>query len=125
MYIYVFSVLLYMVYEMRKIVATLLKNSSSHSLRVAVMAQVLSSVSLTMRDNVQSEGPKDHFRKSIAIPFLDYTINEMKTRFTDLHARAALGLQGLNNTRKKIQKHRKGIVPFHPSGPTQLFQFSP
>jgi hypothetical protein len=32
--------------EMRKIVATLLKNSSSHSLRVAVMVQGLSSVSL-------------------------------------------------------------------------------
>ena len=47
----------------------------------------------TMRDNVQSEGPEDYFRKSIPIPFLDYTINEMKTRFTDLHARAALGLQ--------------------------------
>ena len=46
-----------------------------------------------MRDNVQSEGPEDYFRKSITIPFLDYTINEMKTRFTDLHARAALGLQ--------------------------------
>jgi hypothetical protein len=39
-----------------------------------------------MRDNVQSEGPEDYFRKSIPIPFLDYTINEMKTRFTDLHA---------------------------------------
>jgi hypothetical protein len=34
-------------------------------------------------------------------------------------------LKGLNNSRKKIQKHRKGIVPFHPPGPTQLFQFSP
>ena len=42
-----------------------------------------------MRDNVQSEGPEDYFRKSITIPFLDYTINEMKTRFTDLHARVA------------------------------------
>ena len=39
-----------------------------------------------MRDNVQSEGPEDYFRKSITIPFLDYTINEVKTRFTDLHA---------------------------------------
>jgi hypothetical protein len=56
--------------EMRIIVATLLKNSSSHSLRGAVMVQGLSSVSLDY-----------------------YTINEMKTRFTDLHARAALGLQ--------------------------------
>jgi hypothetical protein len=47
----------------------------------------------TMKDNVQSEGPEDYFRKSIAILFLDYAINEMKTRFTHLHARAALGLQ--------------------------------
>jgi hypothetical protein len=27
------------------------------------------------------------------VPFLDYTLNEMKTRFTELHARTALGLQ--------------------------------
>jgi hypothetical protein len=27
------------------------------------------------------------FRKSITVPFLDYALNEMKTRFTDLHAR--------------------------------------
>ena len=46
----------------------------------------------TMRDNVQVEGPEDYFRKSITVPFIDYTINEMKTRFTDLHTRAALGL---------------------------------
>ena len=32
-------------------------------------------------------------RKSITVPFLDYTLNEMKTRFTDLHARYALELQ--------------------------------
>ena len=41
-----------------------------------------------MRDNVE-----DYFRKSITVPFLDYALNEMKTRFTDLHTRAALGLQ--------------------------------
>ena len=46
-----------------------------------------------MRDNVQSEGPEDYFRKSITVSFINYTINEMKTRFTDLHTRAALGLQ--------------------------------
>jgi hypothetical protein len=46
-----------------------------------------------MRDNVQSGGPEDYFRKSITVPFIDYMINGMKTRFTDLHARAALGLQ--------------------------------
>ena len=45
-----------------------------------------------MRDNVQAEGPEDYFRKSITVPFLDYTLNEMKTRFTDLHTRTALGL---------------------------------
>jgi hypothetical protein len=46
-----------------------------------------------MRDNVEAEGPKDYFRKSITVLFLDYVLNEMKTRFTDLHARTALGLQ--------------------------------
>jgi hypothetical protein len=46
-----------------------------------------------MRDNVEAEGPEDYFRKSITVPFLDYALNEMKTRFTDLYARTALGLQ--------------------------------
>ena len=48
-----------------------------------------------MRDNVEAEGPEDYFRKSIAVPFLDYALNEMTTRYTDLHvhARTALGLQ--------------------------------
>jgi hypothetical protein len=41
-----------------------------------------------MRDNVE-----DYFRKSITVPFLYCTVSEMKTRFTDLHARTALGLQ--------------------------------
>jgi hypothetical protein len=46
-----------------------------------------------MRDNVQGDGPEDYSRKSITVPFLDYMVNEMKKRFTDLHARTALGLQ--------------------------------
>ena len=46
-----------------------------------------------MRDNVEAESPEDYFRKSITVPFLYCTLNEMKTRFTDLHARTALGLQ--------------------------------
>jgi hypothetical protein len=46
-----------------------------------------------MRDNVEAESPEDYFRKSISVPFLYCTLNEMKTRFTDLHARTALGLQ--------------------------------
>jgi hypothetical protein len=32
-------------------------------------------------------------RKSITVPFLDYMLNEMKTRITDLHTRTSLGLQ--------------------------------
>ena len=44
-----------------------------------------------MRDNVEADCPD--FRKSITVHFLDYALNEMKTRFTDLHARTALGLQ--------------------------------
>ena len=43
-----------------------------------------------MRDNVEADGPEDYFRKSATVPFLDYMLNEMKTRFTDLHARTAL-----------------------------------
>jgi hypothetical protein len=46
-----------------------------------------------MRDNVKAQSPQDYFRKSITVPFLHCTLNEMKTRFTDLHARTALGLQ--------------------------------
>ena len=46
-----------------------------------------------MRDNVQAGGPKDFFRKSITVPFLGYTLNEMKTRFTNLHIGTTLGLQ--------------------------------
>jgi hypothetical protein len=43
-----------------------------------------------MRDNVEAESPEDYFRKSITVPLLYCTLNEMKTRFTDLHARTAL-----------------------------------
>ena len=46
-----------------------------------------------MRDNVEAESPEDYFRKSITVPFLYCTLNEMKTSFTDIHARTALGLQ--------------------------------
>ena len=46
-----------------------------------------------MRDNVEAESPEDYFRKSITVPFYYCMLNEMKTRFTDLHARTALGLQ--------------------------------
>jgi hypothetical protein len=46
-----------------------------------------------MRDNVEAESPEDYFRKSITVPFLYYTLNEMKTRFTDIDCRTALGLQ--------------------------------
>ena len=46
-----------------------------------------------MTDNVQAGGPEDYFRKSITVPFLGYTLNEMNTRFTNLHARTALVLQ--------------------------------
>jgi hypothetical protein len=48
---------------------------------------------IVVRDNVQVGGPEDYFRKSITVPFLGYTLHEMKTRFPNLHARTALGLQ--------------------------------
>jgi hypothetical protein len=46
-----------------------------------------------MRDNVEAECQEDYFRKPQTVPFLYYVLNEMKTRFTDLHSRTALGLQ--------------------------------
>ena len=38
-----------------------------------------------MRDNVEAKSPEDYFRKSITVPFLYCTLNEMKTRFTDTY----------------------------------------
>jgi hypothetical protein len=32
-----------------------------------------------MTDNVEAECPEDYFRKSITVPFLYCTLNEMKT----------------------------------------------
>ena len=46
-----------------------------------------------MRDNVEAECQEDYIRKPQTVHFLYYALNEMKTRFTDLHARTALGLQ--------------------------------
>jgi hypothetical protein len=43
-----------------------------------------------MRDNVEAESPEDYFRKSISVPFIYCTLNEMKTRFTYLHARTTV-----------------------------------
>jgi hypothetical protein len=53
---------------------------------------------VTTKSKLQMEYNKeitsaDYFRKSITVPFFDYALNEMKTRFTDLHAKTALGLQ--------------------------------
>ena len=38
-----------------------------------------------MRDNVEAESPEDYFRKSITVPFLYCTLNEMKTRSNRLY----------------------------------------
>ena len=46
-----------------------------------------------MRDNGEAESPEDYFGKSITVPFLYCTLNEIKTRFTNLQARTTLGLQ--------------------------------
>jgi hypothetical protein len=55
-----------------------------------------------MRDNVEAESPENYFRKSITVPFLDCTLNEMKTRSTDIHARTALGLPLVPSIIEKI-----------------------
>jgi hypothetical protein len=64
-----------------------------------------------MRDNVQAGDPEDYFRKSITVPFLGYTLNEMKTRFTNLHTRTALGanLIEIRIPKKFSMKNRQKI----------------
>jgi hypothetical protein len=64
-----------------------------------------------MRDNVEAESPEDYFRKSITVPFLYCTLNEMKTRFTDPHARTALGLQLVPSIIENIAPY---LSPPHP-----------
>ena len=39
------------------------------------------------------QSPEVYFRKSITVLVLYCTLTEVETRFTDLHARTALGLQ--------------------------------
>ena len=65
-----------------------------------------------MRDNVQAGGPEDYFKKSITVPFLGYTLNKMKTRFTNLHARTALGLQLVPDIKKAYRKHKHHLQKF-------------
>jgi hypothetical protein len=50
-----------------------------------------------------------HFRKSITVPLLYCTLNEMKTRFNDLHARTALGLQLVPSIINSSEGGRVGI----------------
>ena len=45
-----------------------------------------------MRDMLK-QSPEVYFRKSITVLVLYCTLTEVETRFTDLHARIALGLQ--------------------------------
>jgi hypothetical protein len=66
-----------------------------------------------MRDNVE-----DYFRKSITVPFLYCTLNEMKTRFTDLHARTALGLQLIPSINEIIAPYLSPPPPSIVSGST-------
>ena len=63
-----------------------------------------------MRDNAE-----DYFRKSIPVPFLDYALNEMKTRFTDLHFRTALGLQLVPSTIENIAPYKMYLSPPPPT----------
>ena len=68
-----------------------------------------------MRINDQSEGPEDYFRKSITVPLLDNTLNEMKTRFLALHARTDLGLQLVPYIIENIAPKLSSPPPYPPS----------
>jgi hypothetical protein len=65
-----------------------------------------------VRDNVKAEGPEDYLRKPITVPFLDYVLNEMKIRFTDLHARTALGLQLVPSIIENIARYIFNLLRF-------------
>ena len=61
------------------------------------------------------QSPEDYFRKSITVLFLYCTLNEMKSWFTDLHGRTALGLQLVPSIIEKIAPQ----PPPPPSPPRQ------
>ena len=72
-----------------------------------------------MRDNVEAESPEDYFRKSITVSFLYYALNEMeRKRFTDLHARTALGLQLIPSINEIIAPYLSPPPPSIVSGST-------
>ena len=45
------------------------------------------------RANTPSETVTEYYKRTLTIPFLDHLKSEMSTRFTELHARAAIGIQ--------------------------------
>ena len=46
----------------------------------------------TQRANMPAETVEEYYRKAVAIPFLDHLLQEMNSRFSDLHEKATLGL---------------------------------
>ncbi len=46
----------------------------------------------TKRNNTPADGPEEYYKRSVTIPFLDHLLNELDTRFSCLHERAAVGM---------------------------------
>ena len=57
----------------------------------------------TNRANTLSDTVEEYFEKVISIPFLDHLLQEKKTRFTDLHKRATLGLMLVTSDVHKLK----------------------
>ena len=82
----------------------MLNNSSASDLR-----GVLKPLDIEVEQNL--ECAVEYFWKSITVPFLGLTLNEMKTRFTNLHTRTALGanLIEIRIPKKFSMKNRQKI----------------
>ena len=55
-------------------------------------------------DNVPAEDPKEYYKRSITIPFLDHLLTQLEERFSGDHQRVALGLSLVPSVMKNTQQ---------------------
>ena len=65
----------------------------------------------THRSNIPAESVEDCFKKVVSIPFVDYLLQEMDTRFSDLHKHATLGLMLVPSELEKLEDV-EGLISF-------------
>ena len=76
------------------------------------------------RDNVASQTPSEHYKRSLTIPFLDYLVQELKSRFTSLHQAALQGMclvpAALAKTKDASGHIKKLLEVYHSDLPSPL-----